>query len=253
MHGSLRQTAVSERIYRFIQRVDDRVKLYVTLLSGAVAFVCIDIRSLMLLSVSTLVLGLLCRLRKSIAVTLAVWVIVGPLMWGINRLPFLGPFVPGFGLFILVVKFTPIFVMMMVVYSTLNVSRFLHTLEKSGLPKGFVIPLGICIRFIPSLTEELWHIRNAMRLRGIGVSFGNVMRKPFKTIEYILIPLLMRSLRISDELAKAALTRGIDNPGPKSSLQVIRFGHGDAAAAVAWSAFMVLVIYFDRLFCRLYP
>lgn len=253
MRESLQETVVLEKIFRFLQDIDDRVKLYLAVLAGSVAFICIDIRSLILLSVLTFVLGWFCRLRKSMGIILIIWFIIGPLLWVVNLLPFLGPFAPGSGLFILVVKFTPMFVMMIVVYSTLNVSRFLHTLEKSGLPKAFVIPLGVSIRFVPSLTEEYQHIRNAMKFRGIGVSLGNMMRKPLTTIEYILVPLLMRSLSISDELARTALTRGIDNPGPKSSLQIVRFGPSDAVVAILWSAFMVLFIYLDHLFCRLCP
>lgn len=252
MEESFEKAVVMDQIFRFIQGMDDRVKLYITILVGSVAFICADIRSLLLLSVATFVLGWFCGLRRSIGITLVIWFILGPLMWGINRISFLGPFVPGSGLFVLVVKFTPMFIMMIVVYTTLNVSRFLHTLEKMGLPKGFTIPLGVSVRFVPSLTEEFRHIRNAMRFRGIDLSLGNVIRKPLATIEYILVPLLMRSLSISDELARTALTRGIDNPGPKSSLQAVRFGPADASVALIWSAFMGLLVYFDHLFHRLF-
>ena len=251
MRESVPKSALSQKIFRFIQGIDERVKLYTGILATSVAFVCVDIRSLILLSFFTIVLGWFCGLRKSLGVTLVIWLVFGPLMWSVNLLPFLGPFIPGSGLFILVVKFTPMFLMIIVVYSTMNVSRFLHTLQRSGLPRGFVIPLGVCIRFAPSLAEEYQHIRNAMKFRGIGVSWGNVMQKPLATIEYILIPLLMRSIRISDELARTALTRGVDNPGLKSSLQLVRFESKDAVATVAFSSVMAWFVYMDHLFCGL--
>ena len=244
----IRNTTAAETIFCFIRDLDDRVKMYVTILAGLVAFICIDVRSMLMLSAFALVLGWLCGLKKTIAATLIVWFVLGPVMWGLNLFPFLGPFIPGSGLFSLVVTFTPMVVIMMVMYASLNVSRFVHTLERSGLPRGFVIPLGVSIRFVPSLAEEWEHTRNAMKFRGIGVSFGNVMRKPLATIEYILIPLLMRALAISDELARTALTRAIDHPGPKNSLYTVRFGAKDALAAVFWSGFMVLFVWLDRLF-----
>jgi energy-coupling factor transport system permease protein len=88
-----------------------------------------------------------------------------------------------------------------------TVSEFVTAMKKMHVPDAITIPLSAMFRFFPTLAEESSAIRDAMRLRGIrtGGKKGSVMRR----LEYVIVPLMMSTLRIGDELSAASLTKGL--------------------------------------------
>ena len=71
-----------------------------------------------------------------------------------------------------------------------------------------------------------------MRMRGIECNARSFLFKPSETITYILIPLFISILNISDELAAAALCRGLDNPGTHTCMTEIGFKRQDVALLI---------------------
>ena len=61
------------------------------------------------------------------------------------------------------------------------------------------------------------NIYDAMKLRGIALSWKNVFTRPVLILEAIAIPIVMRSASIAEELSASAVTRGIDNPAQRTS------------------------------------
>ena len=53
---------------------------------------------------------------------------------------------------------------------------------------------------LPAIGEDYYQIRNAMALRGI------TYRNPMAALEYILMPLLMNSNNVAQDLSVAAMT-----------------------------------------------
>ena len=105
---------------------------------------------------------------------------------------------------------------------TTSVSEFMLSFERMHLPNKLIIPLSVMFRFIPTISEE-WHsIRDAMRFRGIGISVRSVLTKPMMTLEYTMVPLLMSTATISDELAAASLSRGLDADTKRTCIEDIR-------------------------------
>ncbi|MGI5174617.1 energy-coupling factor transporter transmembrane protein EcfT [Treponema sp. OMZ 840] len=103
------------------------------------------------------------------------------------------------------------------------VGLLINALEKLKLPYSLVITVAVMFRFFPTLKEEFAHIKNAMKMRGIGLNAANVMRKPLLTLEYVMVPLLSSASRIGDELAAAGHTKGVDAPGKKVRYKTARF------------------------------
>lgn len=104
----------------------------------------------------------------------------------------------------------PIFMAGILLMKTTSVSEFMLSFDRMHLPNKLTIPLSVMFRFIPTISEE-WHsIWDAMRFRGIGVSVRSVLTKPMMTLEYTMVPLLMSTATIADELAAASLSRGLD-------------------------------------------
>ncbi len=116
----------------------------------------------------------------------------------------------------------PIFMAGILLMKTTSVSEFMLSFERMHLPNKLIIPLSVMFRFIPTISEE-WHsIRDAMRFRGIGISVRSVLTKPMMTLEYTMVPLLMSTATIADELAAASLSRGLDADTKRTSIEDVR-------------------------------
>lgn len=83
------------------------------------------------------------------------------------------------------------------------------------------------LRFIPTVAEDYRQIRNAMAFRGIAAGKFALLRHPAQSLEYILMPLLMNSNNVAQDLSVAAMTKGISLPGTHTSMTEIRMKTAD--------------------------
>ncbi|MGP1593890.1 MAG: energy-coupling factor transporter transmembrane component T [Treponema sp.] len=185
------------------------VPIYVEILSAALlAFLFAtngQLRSAMKLMAVFLILAALTYLPQDLP---GVSTIVLPVDFMIRR--FMMPIVAGNYL----IASTPVGILM-------------NALEKLKLPYSLVITVAVMFRFFPTLKEEAGHIKNAMKMRGIGLNAGNIICKPLLTLEYVMVPLLSSASRIGDELAAAGHTKGVDAPVKKIRYKTSRFTAGD--------------------------
>ena len=93
---------------------------------------------------------------------------------------------------------------------TSDVGSVISSMDKIKLPRSVSIPIAVMFRFFPSFREESRNIKLAMRIRGI------TFKNPVSYIEYVIVPLLVISSNISDDIAKAAETKCIENPVKKT-------------------------------------
>ena len=126
-----------------------------------------------------------------------------------------------------------------IVLSTTKVSEFLSAMNRIHAPKKFVIPFAVMLRYIPTIRED-WHfIQDAMRMRDVSPSLGGFLSHPGMTVECIYVPLMMMASKAADELSIASVTRGIENPGPRTCLVRIKCGVADFAAMLIAAVFFV--------------
>ena len=111
-------------------------------------------------------------------------------------------------------SFFPVIICIALIYKTTRVSQIMATMAKMKVPKGVTISLAIAIRYIPTLTEEWKHIREAMWMRSVTSGFNNPLIKLGKKLECYFVPLFVSAIKPSDDLSAAAMTRGLDNPTP---------------------------------------
>ena len=100
-------------------------------------------------------------------------------------------------------------------------------LRKLPLPAQMRLILVVMLRFAPTVFLEASEIKNSMRVRGFLGSLGTVVSHPMDTLEYAFVPMIFRTLKVSDELSASAVARGIECPGKKESYYVNRFGAAD--------------------------
>lgn len=136
-------------------------------------------------------------------------------------------------------RFVPGLIMGYYLISTTRISELIAALEKIRLPQQIVIPFAVMMRFFPTVIEENAAIRDAMRMRGIRLGGA----KAGAMLEYRLVPMMMCTVKIGDELSTAALTRGLGNPAKRTSLCEIRLMATDyLLMAFASCAFMLWML-----------
>ena len=116
----------------------------------------------------------------------------------------------------------PIFMAGILLMKTTSVSELMLSFDRMHLPNKLTIPLSVMFRFIPTISEEWRSIRDAMRFRGIGISVCSVLTKPMMTLEYTMVPLLMSTATIADELAAASLSRGLDADTKRTCIEDVK-------------------------------
>lgn len=127
-----------------------------------------------------------------------------------------------------------------IVIGTTRISEFLSAMNKLHAPKSVTIPLAIMLRYLPTIRED-WHfIKDAMRLRDVSPTIGGLLTHPAMTVECVYVPLMMAASKASDELSIASVTRGIENPSPRTCFAEIRFGKADFIAAACFIAYFIV-------------
>ena len=121
----------------------------------------------------------------------------------------------------------------------LRIGDFTTAMQKMHLPKGIAITFAVIFRYFPTVSEEFRLIKNTMKLRGVAPNLKNILRHPIKTCEYALVPLIMRAMRVADELSASAMTRGLDLESHRSSYREVKLCLGDYIFAVLFIALSI--------------
>ena len=137
------------------------------------------------------------------------------------QVPVLSVIMSVFGVTLL--KLIPIVMMGLWILRTTYMDDLMVALQRMRLPQAVTIPLVVMFRYIPTLRIEYRQIRSTMDIRGISDTLWKRVSHPLATIEYILIPLLMRCLKVTDELAASGTTRGLELECKRYALRPIRF------------------------------
>ena len=130
-----------------------------------------------------------------------------------------------------------------ILFRTTEITQLIAALRASHIPQTIVIPLAIILRFLPSLKQDVVYIKQGMKTRGVGVSFGRVICHPAQTYESFLVPVLMRILMTATELSASAETRGISYPCEKTQYISVRFRLRDLLLMTVMLALMAAVIW----------
>lgn len=130
-----------------------------------------------------------------------------------------------------------------IVLSTTKVSEFLSAMNRVHAPKKIVIPLAVMLRYIPTIREDWRFIRDAMKMRDVSPSIGGLFIHPGMTVNCIYVPLMMAASKAADELSIAAVTRGIENPKPRTCLVQVRLGIADFLAVLSFLGVFAAGIY----------
>ena len=123
------------------------------------------------------------------------------------------------------------------VIRTTKVGEFLSAMARLHVPKKLTIPIAVMLRYLPAIRGD-WHfIKDAMRLRDVSPTLLGFLKAPAMTVNCIYVPLLTAASKAADELSIASVTRGIENPKPRTCLVNIQMRAADWLAMALFGAF----------------
>ncbi len=115
----------------------------------------------------------------------------------------------------------------------LRIDDLIASLQRLRLPRGLVITIAVVFRYLPTAADEFRKISATMRLRGVELSARNLVLHPGRSLEYVLVPLIIRTIKIADDLAASAMTRGLDLVGARTTYRDVRIGASGALVTAA--------------------
>ena len=140
----------------------------------------------------------------------------------------------------IVVQFMPALITAWYVIRTTKIGEFMSCMQKMHIPDGIAVSLAVVMRFFPTIKEEYSSINDAMRMRGVMLGGGNVLRM----FEFRMIPLLFSCVNIGEELSAAAITRGLGGETKRSSLIELKLGLADYLIMTFLAAATVIFVVF---------
>lgn len=121
----------------------------------------------------------------------------------------------------------------LLIVRTSSMQKMIAAMRALHLPQGFTIAMSTTLRYFPAIKEEFLHIRAAMKLQNIPVS---------SRLECTVVPLMMSAVNTSDEIATAAVARGIDNPGKKTSIITLHMSVTDWLVMIMVTVLTVIMM-----------
>lgn len=128
------------------------------------------------------------------------------------------------------------------VFTSTRIAEFSAALLSIHLPRAIVVPFTVMLRFVPSVVNELRDITQAMRLRGVFPGAWAAIAHPARTAEYVVVPLLASTTRMSDDLSASGLLRGLGREGKRTCVTKLGFTSNDALMLVILGGILALQI-----------
>ena len=220
--------------------IDPRTKLLLLLFCVLSTMVAPSIYYNFALILITVCVGLLCARPRFVFLGLVGYMVLWALTTLVISMPqntfqimmvaFLG----------LLHKIYPCSIMSGVVIPTTKISEFLAAMNRMKAPDSLVIPFAVMLRYIPTIQEDWRFIKDAMCMRDVSPSLKGFLTRPAMTTECIYVPLMMAASKAADELTIASVTRGIENPAPRTCLVQIKLGAPDYILIICFLAFFIV-------------
>lgn len=211
---------------------DPRVWLFLVLIVSLITFPCGSRLELFLLF-AALALIMLWQKMFAAAISFAVFytalLVLNQFLWLLAIAPL--KMVAGM-LIVLFFRVMPVYMAYIILLEKTSMSELLTALEQMHVPNMLIIPLAVVYRYLPTVRYEILYIKDSLKMRGLNPSFTGFFFQPVTMVEKFMIPLLIRSGKLADELSAAALCKGLDTGHTRTSCTRVRFEKKDAACCV---------------------
>jgi energy-coupling factor transport system permease protein len=144
--------------------------------------------------------------------------------------------------FLLSVRLFNLLTVSFIFFHTISPSEMGDGLGKIGIPYEVVFILTTALRYVPLIGVKIRNIINAQQSRGIDL---RPRLKNAVNFMALLMPLLVQSFLMSDELAMAMETRGFGRKG-RSSRRKYRLAFMDWGLLTAGLVFLLMFFLWER-------
>ena len=215
-------------------RLDPRTKLVVLVLVNLALTIAIRPGyAHVLVAAATLVAAACGRVRVALIAAVVYVLIAGAQVLGERHLPATAQIVVV--TFLQVIgKVFPAGIIGAVIIQTTRVNELIAALTRWRMPRVLITPFAVVFRYFPAMREQARHLRDAMAIRGLSPTPLSFLRHPVDVTTRLYVPMLVSATVIADEIADAALVRGIDNPAPRTCLVDLALGAADVVVILAF-------------------
>jgi len=147
---------------------------------------------------------------------------------------------------LLFIRVLPAYMSCIFMLNKMPMNEMMTSLENMYIPQMIIIPFAVVYRYIPTIIYEISCVKVSLKMRGLNTSLTGIILHPMKTIENFIIPLLIRSSKISDELSAASLCKGLDITNKRTCLSDVRFQISDTIYCFICILIAVSLIYMDK-------
>lgn len=226
--------------------IDPRIKLTLLPIIGFVSFFISDTILLFVILSFSFLLYIYSRIYKKAFYFLAFFSLLLGLEYGMVKI---SDYDLVFALYMMIFflsRMTLIAMFGAYITRTTKISEMIEALNRMKVPRSISIPFSVLLRFAPTMGYELKALRENMRIRGVIKNKFFVLRNPIKYAAYMLVPLLMRMIKVSDELSASALIRGLDSGDNRVTIVELRFKVMDLIAMIIGIFAVISVVVIQR-------
>jgi len=108
----------------------------------------------------------------------------------------------------------------------------ISAMQTMKFPNAIAIPFIVILRYMPTLKEDYRHLKDSLKIRGLRTSGVQFFIHPIRSLEFMIVPILFRSIRVAEELSTSVLLRGIENYKNRTNIYPLKFTKIDAAYAL---------------------
>ena len=108
----------------------------------------------------------------------------------------------------------------------------ISAMQTMKFPNAVAIPFIVILRYMPTLREDYGYLKDSLKIRGIRTSGIEFFIHPIRSLEFRIVPILFRSIRVAEELSTSVLLRGIENYKNRTNIYPLKFTKIDAGYAL---------------------
>ncbi len=230
-----------------IRTIDPRIKLILLPAIGFVSFFISDTILLFIILLFSFLLYLYSGIYKKAFCFLIFFLVVLILEYGLAKI---NNYNFAFALYMIIFfisRMTLIAMFGTYITKTTSISQMLEALNRMKVPRSISIPFSVLLRFAPTMWHEMKALKENMRIRGVVKSKFFIFLHPIKYVEYTLVPLLMRMIKVADELSASALIRGLDSEEKRVTIVELKFKLMDLIAIVIGVFSIVSIVIIQKI------
>lgn len=108
----------------------------------------------------------------------------------------------------------------------------ISAMQTMKFPNAVAIPFIVILRYMPTLREDYGYLKDSLKIRGIRTSGIEFFIHPIRSLEFMIVPILFRSIRVAEELSTSVLLREIENYKNRTNIYPLKFTKIDAGYAL---------------------